>query len=524
MLARDLHNVTLFAGLGPEELEGVQARLRPRRFEPGEALCVEGEPGGSLLVIASGLARVTVGEGREVLARLRRGDVLGEMSLLGGEPRSATVTAVAPTVALELERGDLRELLARAPGLYDNLLRLLRERLVQANRRTLRPRTHAAVLVVGPGQEARAEAVIRAAQAARGAPLLIGDRRRGASLSSLLDAAELGDVLAILTPEDPALDGVLEHVDRAALLVGEEDREALSARLGARARIAAAEHEDPGLGRYLARARLGLALGAGGARGYAHVGALRALESAGYRPDAVAGSSIGGVVGACVAMGMDAGALEETLRRLFTPDHVSAFFRLSLGPSSPAMALWTRLLRELTEDRDFSDLALPLVVMTTDLDAGEPAPLSDGPVWEALLATTALPGMAPPVRRGERRLVDGLALVPVPTRAVEPLADVTVSVNLMSREILPSWPGETSPAPPRGTSALDVLLEAMELTHTEVSTREAARADVCVTPRFGPSTWKDFHRADAFLDAGRQAAEASLPTLARLCLPHRRSA
>lgn len=515
--------VPLFVGLSERQLEGVRRAMTARRFQAGEALCVEGEPGSTLFVLTSGLAQVSLGGGEaaEVVARLRRGDVVGEMSMLTGEPRSASVIALIPTEALELHRAAFSELLAREPLLLDNLVHLLRDRLVSSNRRARGARRQAALLVVGAGQDARADEVISDAQAARPAPLTVGDRRKRTSISALLDAAEAGDVLAVLGVEDPALPVVLDHVDRAALLASPAETEKLRSELGARASRLRAEGVGSSLGRYLGRTRLGLALGAGGARGYAHVGALHALERAGYALDAVAGSSIGGVVGAAVAMGMDAATVEATMRRVFTPEAVAALFRLSLGPRSPAMDLWVRVLREMTEDRDFSDLALPLVVMTADLDSRSPAPLTEGPVWEALVATTALPGMAPPLRRGAARLVDGLALVPVPTLALEPHADVTISVNLMNREQIPCWPGEEAPpqAQAAGYNALDTLLEALELTHIDASTRCAALADWTITPRFGPSTWKDFHRADAFLRAGREAALAGLPTLGALLRP-----
>lgn len=517
-----LSAVPLFAGLPPAELELLHSRMRTREFQAGQALCREGEPGDSLFVIASGLALVTVGEGAgaEELARLRVGDVLGEMSLLTGEPRSATVVAAFPTLALELDRPVYADLLARHPPLLGSLVKLLRDRLVSSNRHHKARRRYAAALVVGDGASARADEVLAAVGKTRVLPLTTGDLRLPDAGQPLLDAVETTDVLAIIDTQDPYLPSVLDHVDRAVFVGEDQELAALQTRAPGASRLV--RSADAGwLGRYLARTRLGLALGAGGARGYAHVGVLGVLAEHGYRPDAVAGSSIGAVVGACVAMGMDPPTLEATLRRLFTPETVAALFRLSLGPSSPAMALWTRLLREVTEDRAFSDLALPLVVMCVDLERGEPAPLTEGPLWQALLATTALPGLAPPVQRGSQRLVDGLALVPVPTRAVESQADLTVAVNLMSRDTLPAWPGEDAPSTPRGNSALDNLLEAMELTHVEVSTQHTARADVPITPRFGPSTWKDFHRADPFLRAGREAAEAHLEQLAALVRPSR---
>jgi NTE family protein len=184
--------------------------------------------------------------------------------------------------------------------------------------------------------------------------------------------------------------------------------------------------------------------------------------------------------------------------------------------------------RETTEGRAFSDLSIPFVAMAVDLEAREPAPIRDGLLWEALVASTALAGWFPPLVRDGRRLVDGVALVPVPTEAVaESGADITISVNLMSRDTLAAWPGRQPPEPPAtrsGSRMLDTLLEVLDMAQIEASVRHAAQADVVVTPRFGPANWRDFHLADLFLEAGRCAAEQQLEALRALARPQSPSA
>ena len=271
------------------------------------------------------------------------------------------------------------------------------------------------------------------------------------------------------------------------------------------------------------KTKLGLALGAGGAKGYAHVGVLEVLERAGYAVDYVGGSSIGAIVGAYVALGMNAAEIDATLRAAFTPEAIAEVFKLSLSGESTGRETMTRILRETTRDRSFEDTEIPFVAMAVDLNAGLPAPLRDGPIWQALLASTSLAGMFPPLEVDERRLVDGLALVPVPVDAVAAEgADVMVAVNIMSRDTLPAWPGEAPPEPEpkrRGSRMLETLLEVMDVSQLDTSVRNAAQADVAVTPRFGPSGWRDFELADLFLAAGRQAAEEQLPTLQSLARP-----
>jgi hypothetical protein len=113
--------------------------------------------------------------------------------------------------------------------------------------------------------------------------------------------------------------------------------------------------------------------------------------------------------------------------------------------------------------------------------------------------------------------------VPVPTGSVlEDGADVTLSVNLMSRETLPAWPGEEPPPPPaqrKGSRMLETILEVLDLAQLDNSVRHAGLADVVCTPRFGPNSWRDFHLADQFLQAGREEAERRIPELEALARP-----
>jgi predicted acylesterase/phospholipase RssA len=113
----------------------------------------------------------------------------------------------------------------------------------------------------------------------------------------------------------------------------------------------------------------------------------------------------------------------------------------------------------------------------------------------------------------------------VPTAAVlEDGADIVVSVNLLGSQTLEQWPGlveepEPEPQKPRRRGPLDTILEAMDLSQLDTSARHAALADVVLTPRFGPAEWRDFHRADLFAAAGREAAQAQLPALRSLSRP-----
>jgi NTE family protein len=157
-----------------------------------------------------------------------------------------------------------------------------------------------------------------------------------------------------------------------------------------------------------------------------------------------------------------------------------------------------------------------------DLTGRSPFPQRDGAIWEAQLAALSVAGVFPPQERNGHRLVDGIALVPVPTTSVlEDGADVVVSVNLMSAEVLDRWPDRPEPeaAPAKKKGMLDTIFEAMDLSQLDTSVRHAGLADVTITPRFGPADWRDFQLADLFLEAGRTAALEQLPALQALSNP-----
>jgi NTE family protein len=563
MLARS----PMFAGLGAGDLEVIAARAHTRAFKPGERLCRAGDSGERCWLITAGLVDAFGASGErevgEIAARHRKGATVGEVAAILGEPYPETVIASIPTSTLELGGSALRDLMARFPQIMLNVLRTLHGRFAHARARASESAQGETVAVaVGPSLRAVAGPLIAAARSASPRPVAALDRQfsfAGAVTAAddlasthatvLLPVDLDAETVATLTREADrvvALAGTarelaeLEWLERAGaapveLVVVGQEAARVAAGLASRTPVRVVRSCEPErgrqlraadlgwLGRHLARTKLGLALGAGGAKGYAHVGVLQVLEQAGHVIDYVAGSSIGAIIGTYLALGADAAQIERTLREVYDPPNVAELFKTSLAGRSTGTELMTRLMQETTGERTFADTRIPLTIMAVDLTERAPAPLREGPLWEALLAATALAGMFAPYSRDGHRLVDGLALVPVPTgQLVQDGADVTVAVNLISADTLPRWPGGPPPdAPPerRRRGVLDDLLEVMDLSQLSESVRHAELAEVAITPRFGPGEWRDFHLADHFLAAGRVAAERQLPALRSLASP-----
>jgi predicted acylesterase/phospholipase RssA/CRP-like cAMP-binding protein len=555
----------LFADLSEADLEAVVERMRPRSFAEGEELCRAGEPSDRTWIITGGLVHwlaPTPEGGGEFVLRMRKGEVIGAQDALIGAPRSATVMASTPTTAMELDAEELIDVARRFPQILLNVIQTQRERMIRASvRRAAKQRGEEVALLAGPSVKDVLAWLAAAARSATPRPVTVLDRRfsvAGALTASDELLAENATVL-ILGELDAKTLGVLhDEVDRVVAFAGTAAEAELlgdfagSAEgslevvlIGAEAEAAhrswrpeakrlvvrICQREDgiplansdlAWLARHVTRTKLGLVLGAGGAKGYAHVGALEVLENAGYTVDYIGGSSIGGFVSTQIALGYNAGEINERFRNAFDADLVSALFSSPFGGGPAGREALTGMLKRVTEERWFSDARIPLMVMAVDLNDRAPFPQREGPLWEALLAALSVAGVFPPQERDGHRLVDGLALVPVPTASVlEDGADVVVSVNLMSAETLERWPEGPEPeaAPARKKGMLDTILEVMDLSQLDTSIRHAALADVVVTPRFGPADWRDFQLADLFLAAGRTAALEQLPALQALSKP-----
>ena len=249
------------------------------------------------------------------------------------------------------------------------------------------------------------------------------------------------------------------------------------------------------------RRRLGLALGGGAVRGAAHVGVVAVLEREGIRPDVVAGVSSGAIVGAGVAAGIPAAEMLEAFRRsswlqIAVPAWLS---RLSMLDSSPLGAL----IEKVTSVSDFSDLQLPFAAIACDLLTGRRVVITSGSLREAIVASSAIPGLFEPVRRDGQMLVDGQLLENVPAQAALDLgADYVLGVDIMPPPVNSAEPADFR----------DVILMSWDIVQRGRQ-GDSVQPDLMVTPGVGPISLSDFSRVGDAYDAGVAAMEAALPRL-----------
>jgi NTE family protein len=294
-------------------------------------------------------------------------------------------------------------------------------------------------------------------------------------------------------------------------------------------------------------ARIGLALGGGSARGWAHIGVIRALADAGIEPDIVCGTSIGALVGAAY-VGGELDRLETWVRGL-RPQTVVGFLDFSLNGGLIKGDRLIEFFRSHFVDRDIAELARPFGAVATDLQRGREVWLREGRVTDAVRASIALPGLFKPARRDGSWLVDGGLVNPVPVSLCRAMgADIVVAVDLnadlLGRHLKPKParpPGrhagssagtlannvmariqtgmaqfrnnhDTAPQPP---DMLDVLASSINIMQVLITRSRLAGepADVMVTPLLADLGLMEFHRAGIAIDAGRRAVGSALPQL-----------
>jgi NTE family protein len=250
-----------------------------------------------------------------------------------------------------------------------------------------------------------------------------------------------------------------------------------------------------------------LALGAGGARGLAHIVIVEALEEMGVKPVAIAGSSIGAVIGAGYAAGLTARSMRRSLltmahspsdvmRRVMGARATGWTDILGAGFGNPlvmdAAKFYDALLGDLLP-RDFSELTIPLTVLTTDLHARSPFAYTEGALKPAVSASMAVPGLVQPVDLNGRTLVDGGVTDPLPFACLRHKADVIVAIDVSDSveergTVLDPW------------NSLMTTISVMSHTIVQHKLKDGA-PDLVLRPNVGVFRMLDFFQASAILRA-----------------------
>jgi NTE family protein len=246
--------------------------------------------------------------------------------------------------------------------------------------------------------------------------------------------------------------------------------------------------------------RIGLVLGGGAARGFAHIGVIQVLEEAGIRPDLVVGTSAGSLVAALYASGKtgaELGALAQSMDESAITDWGYPGRGLIRGE---ALA---RYVREQTAAKNIEQMKLPLGIVATDLDSGAAILFQRGDPGLAVRASSAVPAVFQPVKIGSREYVDGGLVSPVPVRFARQMgAELVIAVDISS--------------PPEGQptgDAMRMLLQTFAIMGRSINQFELRDADIVLRPKLNGVGSADFAARKRSIDAGREVAKAALAEL-----------
>ncbi len=552
MLEYRLRAIPLFRDLPNDSLKSLAARLRRERYPQGAVVFRQGDAGDAMYLVESGQVQVVAEDIQQPLAYLGPGSFVGEIALLLGQPRSATLKVVIDAELWALHQQDLEDLLTEYPSIALHFTREIGQRLVTTSHQVMPPVKNPLTAVWGDQAYDLALALADQTEgrvgilALDGSPPLLGitspqqnatpDSRdappyfptflKGNGLTEKSLAEDLShqieefDHVLLILPAQPssvarkALDlsdhavsfgaaplWIQNMVPADRLLVGDGSRESVQ-------RIA----------RRLAGRTVGLVLSSGGSKTVAHIGVVRVLRQAGIPIDMIAGSSGGALFGALIAAGWPDQKLVEFARRL---RDLNTFRNWDVNLPPKAGLIKGRRARDLIEDwlegRHFSDLEIPLYIVATDVATGQEVIFDSGPVADAVRASLSIPGVTDPWYYGDRFLVDGAVVNPMPASVLRAHgADIVVGSSVVRTADDPSRPPLD-----KMPNFLQIIFSIISSVETELIKAQFPLVDVMIHPRAFADHSLDFSRVDALIALGEEAAREQLAEHKKMLSPLR---
>lgn len=251
--------------------------------------------------------------------------------------------------------------------------------------------------------------------------------------------------------------------------------------------------------------KIGLVLGGGAARGFAHVGVIRVLEQEKIPIDLIVGTSVGSLIGALYA---DKGSSFELELIAFKIEKEDIFdFSVFTSPTGPVRGeRLENFVREKVSVEKIEDLPIPFAALATNLNTGKPVIIDSGPVGPAVRASSAIPGIFMPVQLGNQTLVDGGVVNNVPVDVARSMgADLVIAVNI-GKDVV-NW---------KTGNIVEITLQAVNIMANEISAYKMQDADILIEPTVGSVGMMDFSKKEFSIRAGMAAGKMVIPQVKRL--------
>ncbi|HYM33499.1 MAG TPA: cyclic nucleotide-binding and patatin-like phospholipase domain-containing protein [Candidatus Cybelea sp.] len=551
-LERLLGNVALFEGLDEAALSAICGELDWFALPGGAFLFRQNEPSDALYIVASGSldATIELPDGTiHSAGRIGPGETAGEMGFLSGSPRTATLRALRDCELVRFDLGDFEALIHRHPTTMLKVARVVARRLEVAQSAKVGDapmRSFALLPHNGATPVADVARCLAAAFGGLGRVVLIEREQGEARTSDWFAGVEAANDVALYVADadaSPWTQLCLRQADCVLLVAHAHDapspwaslvRSGESGALHARIELlllnngeiragterwlklhaidrhhhisGRADHDR--IARVLAGQGMALVLSGGGARGFAHLGVVKALREAGIVIDMIGGNSMGAIIGAGVAAGWDDITLQARVKQAFVDTNPLSDFTLPFVSLVGGHKV-SRLLRDAFGDATIEDLRLPFFCTSANLTRGAVAIHRDGLLWRWLRASVAIPGVLPPVFDHHEVFVDGGVINNLPVdvmRAggrcrvigVDVVSDHTFTADSDGPDLPPVWrlfrPWRDRKIP----SLLQILWRAGTVNSDAAAIAAHAKADLLLQPPLASVdllNWKAFDKA-----------------------------
>ncbi len=556
-----LRNLPFFAQLDAATLNDIAEVSSWQSLPGGWALFAQGAEADALHINISGrlmVVRESADGGEDVVGYVRSGEPVGEMAILSGEPRSASVYALRDTELLCIDRKDVTRLIEQHGDFAAALARLVLARTRRPAASFVRgaPRIFA-LIATSPSIDVDAQARDLARRIANYKINVTwfpdGEAAPESGSFDLTENAHDVVILAARVTDTPWYRFVLRHADRFLVIARRDARPSrpmpLSAEAGARARkfrlvdlVMLHEGAPSGstgewieasgasrslncrggpcfdrLARIVAGRSVGLVLSGGGARAYAHIGAVRALREAGVPIDFVCGASMGAVIAACIAMGWSQEEMEARIREAFVASNPLGDYVLPVVSLTKGARVESRLEQHFGEAM-IEDLMTPFFCVSSDIVNGAARVHKAGRLRDALRASIALPGILPPVVGENTLLVDGAVVNNFPTDMMAAMhRGLTIGVDVAREGVIDieafrdppgffGWVakhgvGETPPI-------VSLLMRAATARREQFASPRPA--DIMIAPEVPGVELRDWKLYDAAVESGYETAKAAI--------------
>ncbi|HEX7967818.1 MAG TPA: patatin-like phospholipase family protein [Stellaceae bacterium] len=552
-----LPSPSIFDGLDPEARSALEDELEWFSLPGGRVLFEANDPPDGLYLVLSGCLGVVRGTGdrASLFAEIGAGETVGDLALLAESPQPATVIALRDTSLVRLNKGAFEKLVRRHPS----VLLPLTLRVVRRLQRSLSSRPNAAVpktvalipLDADVPAAALADALGNALNAA-GLRATVLDPSADRQIEDVFHAIESAHDLVIYRAEprgSPWTQLCVRRSDRVLLIAGSKASPVECLRrlvtavaqvpwrraelvllqgVGVRAPLAAepwlgrlpvpfhchirpeSKEDVARLGRYLTGRAVGLVLSGGGARGYGHIGVIKALRECGIPIDLAGGTSIGSIMAAAAALEWDEKEFYERMHRAFVASNPLDDYAFPLVALTRGRKV-TRRLREHFGEARIEDLWRPFFAVATNLTTGAVAVQRSGVLWRALRASIAIPGLLPPLVERSEVLVDGAVTNNLPSDIMSAMrrgpvigVDVTRYQTLTAKEGNGNWSfrGLLAGQDYDGPGIVSLLLRAGTMGGDAQTMMSRAHADVLLEPPLQHVNIRDWRTFDRTIEAG----------------------